>query len=376
MKIAIIRHQCGNTWGGAERYCAQIVRTLTEFGHRVTLIARERDSFCEQVDFIPIRYKARGSILKNYLFFIKVKQVLTRAGFDVVYGLSRVHPVDVYKVTDPLHAAWIQDRYQTKLAGHLAALSLRHRLLLNLEERLMADPRVKIIAVSKLVASQIERYYGLSRSSSRVRVIYNGVDLQQFNPAVRGAGRHLRQKFGLQKKTVLLFVGTDLKRKGFDTLIKAMSSLKREDINLIAVGVARGDVSFRLIVNLQDRLIFMGRVSNPEMYYGAADLLVMPSRNDPFGNVVLEAMACGTPVVTTTAAGASEIVEPGQTGFIMEDPRSHDELREKLEEYLSLSKSKRVTMSEQAAYQATQYTWTRHGEMLLEVFREVQGKHL
>lgn len=373
MKIAIIRRECGNSWGGAERYCAQIIKTLTEFGHNVTLVARERGSSCAEVSFIPIKYKAWGSILKNYLFFNKVRQLLLKTGFDVVYGLSRVYPVDVFKITDPLHAAWIQERYQSELVRRLTAFSIRHRLLLALEAKLMTDPRVKIIAISKLVASQVEQFYGLPRVSPRVRVIYNGVDLQQFNPAVQEAGKDLREKLGLKKKTVLLFVGSEVKRKGFGTLVKAVSALKGEDFCLLAVGLTQKNVPFRLPVNLQDKLIFVGRVSNPEVYYGAADLLVMPSRNDPFGNVVLEALACGTPVVTTTAAGASEVIDPGQTGFIMQNPQNPTELREILEDYLSLSHSKRVIMSERAAHLATQYTWTRHGEMLIEVFKEVAG---
>ena len=373
MKIAIIRRECGNSWGGAERYCAQIVKTLSELGHEVTLIARKQESSCAEVNFIPIKYKAWGSILKNYLFFVKVRRLLLQTGFDVVYGLSRVYPVDVFRITDPLHAAWIQERYQNEFVRRLTALSIRHRLLLALEQKLMADPQVKIIAISKLVVSQIEQFYGLSQSSTRVRLIYNGVDLEQFNPAVRESGKLLREKLGIHRKTVLLFMGGNVKRKGLETLIEGMSSMGSEEICLLAVGLARENVPFRLPANVKDQIFFMGRVSNPEIYYGAADLLVMPSRSDPFGNAVLESLACGTPVLTTTAAGASEIVEPGKTGFIMEDPRSHDELREKLEVYLSFPKSKRVTMREEAAHQAIQYTWARHGEMLLQVFEDFAG---
>jgi UDP-glucose:(heptosyl)LPS alpha-1,3-glucosyltransferase len=373
MKIAIIRRECGNSWGGAERYCAQIVKTLSEFGHEVTLIARKKESSCAEVNFIPIKYIARGSILKNCLFFVKVRRLLLQTGFDVVYGLSRVYPVDVFRITDPLHAARIQERYQNEFFRRLTALSIRHRLLLYLERKLILDPQVRIVCMSKLVVSQISQHYGLNPSSSRLSVIYNGVDLQQFNPTARKAGKELRQKLGLQHKTTLLFAGADARRKGFQTLIKAMSSLQHGDMYLLVMGLSKKKIPFPLPSNIEDRLIFTGWVGNPAVYYGCADLLVLPTKNDPFGNVVLESLACGTPVLTTTAAGASEIVEPGKTGFIMADPRSHDELREKLEDYLSFPKSKRVTMGEEAAHQATQYTWARHGEMLLQVLEDFAG---
>jgi len=372
MKIAVIRRECGPSWGGAERDCAQVVKTLSELGHEVTLIARKRDNFCKEVNFIPISYRARGSVLKNCLFFLKVKNVLKEAEFDIVYGLSRVHPVDVFRVEDPLHAAWIKTRYRSKMARGLVRLSLRHRLLLYLERKLMRDPQVRIACMSKLVASQISQHYGLSQSSSRLRVIYNGVDLQQFNPTVRKAGKHLRERLALKDKTTLLFVGADAKRKGFETLIKAMSSLQHGDVHLLVLGLSKKKVPFPLPANIENRLIFAGWVKNPETYYGAADLLVLPTQNDPFGNVCLEAMACGTPVVITTAAGAAEIVEPGQTGFIMENPQSDRELRERLEEYLALSESQRVMMSEQAAHRAEQFTWEKHGEMLIKLFHEVK----
>jgi UDP-glucose:(heptosyl)LPS alpha-1,3-glucosyltransferase len=371
MKIAVIRRECGNLWGGAERYCAQIIRILSHFGHQVTLIARKREGCNKEVDFIPIRYKARGSVLKNYLFVTKVTKVLRKADFDVVYGLSRVQSVDVSRISDPLHAAWIDSSYRGRLARYRVALSPRHRLLLSLENRIVFDKNVKIICNSNLVASQIEHYYGLPQSSSRLNVIYNGVDLRQFNPAVSAAGEKLREELGLGNETVLLFVGAEPKRKGFETLAKAISTLGNDEVYLLAVGLTKQQVSFRLPAEVEKRLFFFGRVNNPEIYYGAADLLVLPSRNDPFANVCLEAMACGTPVVTTTAVGSSEIINSGQTGFIMQDPQSHVELVELLKEYLSFSESKRRSMGEQAAQEASKYTWENHGKMLLKVFGEV-----
>ncbi|MGD9338925.1 MAG: glycosyltransferase family 4 protein, partial [Syntrophobacterales bacterium] len=350
---------------------AQIVKTLTKFGHKVTLIARERDSSIENVSFVPIRYRARGSILKTYFFFTKVRKMLMRAGFDVVYGLSRVYPTDVFRVSDPLHAAWIERRYHGKLPHHLVNLSLRHQLILALERKVITDSQVQIVCNSRLVATEIEKFYELPQSSSRLRVIYNGVDQQQFNPAVRKAGKHLREQLNLQNKTVLLFVGADVRRKGFETLVKAMSSFRQKELYLLAVGLTRKDVSFSLPATVQERITFLGRVSDPETYYGAADLLVLPTRYDPFANVCLEALACGTPVVTTTSNGASEIIESGQTGFIMEDPQSDEELMEKLAEYLSLTESGRGLMGEQAAHRAAQYTWERHGKALLEVFEGI-----
>ena len=372
MKIAVIRRECGPSWGGAERDCAQTIKALTELGHQVTLISRKRESLNHEVDFIPVEYTARGSVLKNYLFFRGVRQTLRKAEFDIVYGLSRVHPVDVYKVVDPLHAAYLESRYQDKWSRGLAVISLRHRLLLSLEKKLMLDPQVRIVCMSTLVAAQIEKHYGVDPSSNRLRVIRNGVDLEQFSPAVRKTGKQLREKLGLENRPVLVFAGGEARRKGFDTLIKAMSTLRYPECCLLVVGLTREEVPFQIPLRVQERLRFVGWVSNPEIYYGAADLLVLPTRSDPFGMVCLEAMACGTPALTTAAAGVAEIIEPAKSGFIIEDPESDRELKERVEEYLSLPESQRVMMGEQAAHTATQFSWKRHGEMLIELFQEVK----
>jgi UDP-glucose:(heptosyl)LPS alpha-1,3-glucosyltransferase len=120
-----------------------------------------------------------------------------------------------------------------------------------------------------------------------------------------------------------------------------------------------------------DRMFFAGHVKDIEKWYGMADVFVLPSRYEPFANVCLEAMACGLPVITTKTNGASEIITPGEDGFILEDWKDSATLST----FLSRLADKDLLrkMGEKAARKATGFTWERHleeMERVLTVFRE------
>ena len=122
---------------------------------------------------------------------------------------------------------------------------------------------------------------------------------------------------------VILFSGNNFGPKGLGTLIKALSLLKEElaDLCLLVLGRGRKGPFQRLAQKLRiaQRVVFAGFAKEPERFYGASDLFVLPTKYDPFANVCLEALASGLPVITTTANGASEIIENGKYGFILED---------------------------------------------------------
>jgi glycosyltransferase involved in cell wall biosynthesis len=120
---------------------------------------------------------------------------------------------------------------------------------------------------------------------------------------------------------VLLFVG-DFYRKGLGTVIRAMGAMKAERVKLLVVG--RGEIdaftAMAAEAGVADQLTFVGFQPQVVPYFAAVDAFVFPTRYEPFGMVITEAMAAGLPVVTTAAAGAAEVITPGVDGVIMEDP--------------------------------------------------------
>jgi UDP-glucose:(heptosyl)LPS alpha-1,3-glucosyltransferase len=120
----------------------------------------------------------------------------------------------------------------------------------------------------------------------------------------------------------LLFVGSGFERKGLDTVIDALAISADRSSRLIVIGrgatQAFRERAARLAVDT--RIAWLGPRHDVERWYAAADVVVLPSRYEPFGNVHLEALASGVPVVASAAAGGAEAIVDGQSGAVV-DPR-------------------------------------------------------
>ena len=150
----------------------------------------------------------------------------------------------------------------------------------------------------------------------RIEVLRNGVDLQLFRPVERET---TRRKLGMSR-TTLLSVGHLIPRKGHELVIGALPRLSDTDLIVIGDGPERGALSaLARDCGVVDRVRFVGAVSQEELrnYYGAGDALVLASSREGWANVLLESMACGTPVVATTAGGSPEVVAAPEAGGLI-----------------------------------------------------------
>jgi glycosyltransferase involved in cell wall biosynthesis len=203
---------------------------------------------------------------------------------------------------------------------------LYYRLIMALERKIYPNPRVKLIAVSQLVANQLQTYF----QRSDVAVIPNAVDTARFTPDAREARRDAaRESYRLQESDfVCLLIGNDWKKKGLDTLLNAYSKLSDLPLKLFVVGSDDPSVYHPLLrqLNLESRVRFLPLSDDVLSFYAAADLYVGPSLEDAFNLPIVEAMACGLPVIASVRAGASELVRHAETGFLLADPKSADDL--------------------------------------------------
>jgi teichuronic acid biosynthesis glycosyltransferase TuaC len=171
----------------------------------------------------------------------------------------------------------------------------------------------RIVAVSSSLKEDAVR---LGIDPARVRVIENGIDPELFRPLDR---TEARRSLGLPEDGPLLVsVGTLSPRKGFHLVMEAMTGL-RPDLGFAIVGGdgAEGAMEAELRalaarLGLEDRVIFAGPRSRAELasWYSAADLFVLASGHEGCPNVVLEALACGTPVVATPVGNIAELLTP------------------------------------------------------------------
>lgn len=170
----------------------------------------------------------------------------------------------------------------------------------------------------------------------RTHVIPNGTNPERFRPRDDTA---LRQRLGLSDQSLLLTVGRLVRRKGVDTVLRALPAIAEGCPDAAYVIAGTGPDRARLErlagrLGVQDRVHFVGQVDHNRLslYYSAADLFVMPAREDPpdvegFGLVFLEANACGTPVIGTRTGGIPEAVQDGKTGLLV-PPSAPDRLAE------------------------------------------------
>ena len=324
MKVALVRKDFSPKAGGGEKYSVDLARTLRDYGHEVHVFAHRYEPL-KGISFhgVPVPLKPFG--LQNWMFAKNVRFALSRKNFDIVNGLSQIYPQDIYRLGDGIHKHWLIVRRPTIFSRLYDKVSPRHRLLLHLEKKIFSPGNYKrIITNSELCKGHAMDYYKVP--SELVDVIYCGVDFAIFNSSVRNEGTQLRRSLGIgREEIVVLFVGTNYGRKGLNTLLQAISRLKYKEKYILLV-VGKGNIpryerlSQRL--DVQELTIFCGFQEQIPAFYGAADIFVLPSYYDPFGNVCLEAMACGLPVIATRQTGASELISQGRSGFVMEHPES------------------------------------------------------
>lgn len=214
-----------------------------------------------------------------------------------------------------------------------------------------------IIAVSRALKQALVQ---MAVTEEKITVLRNGVDLQLFQPMDRAAAR---RRLGLSR-TTLLSVGNLIRSKGHDVAIEALVDLP--DVELLIVGEGEDGPalgSLAQALGVGDRVRFIGRVRQQDLkaYYAAADALVLPSVREGWTNVLLESMACGTPVIANRVGGTPEIVQRPEAGLLVEE-RTPQAFARAVQQLMANYPDRRATR----AY-AEQFDWdeTTQGQMTL-----------
>ena len=149
----------------------------------------------------------------------------------------------------------------------------------------------------------------------------------------------------------MLFAGSGFGRKGLAFLVEALANLKNQAGVLWVVGKGNPAPYQRQArrLGVAERLKFWGPQTDLAPFYQAATVLALPTIYDPCSNVVLEALACGAPVITTKANGAADFLTPGENGEILTRPDDLTGLTRALEDYLSRGEAPEVRRAAAAA---------------------------
>jgi len=384
MKLALCYESVIPTRGGAETYIADLARRLAADGHELHLFACQWDA-----ESLPpgMRYHRlptpRGPrFVRPWLFAASCMRALTEHPDLVSIGFNKTWGQDVQYPLGGLHAASAEHnlhKYAHPLMRGVARLAkaadLAHWSYTLLERRQYLVYRPLVVVNSRMVRGHFQHYYRVPPED--VRVVHCAIDPDRFAQPDRPRRRaEYREQWGLEPNDpAALFVAMNYRLKGLEPLLHAVARLKHhERFRLLVAGSpkTRGWERYARRLGIADRVRFLGLRKDVHHCFFAADFLVHPTFYDPCSLVVLEALACGLPVVTSRANGAAELLTPPREGFVVPDPHDHRQLALCMEQLLD--PARRQECSTAARRTASQWTFDLHYRMLLRVFEEAAAR--
>lgn len=375
MHIGIDAHAIGAQQGGNETYIRNLIRALAEVDNRnrytiylakAAAAAEWRDGFARQFSNFEIR-------------LLPEPTPLVRVPLALAFELRR-RPVDVLHVqytAPPFCPAPVVATIHDLAFEHLPeTFTRRGSLQLKLTVRRTARQAARIATVSEYSRQDLLRTYKLA--PEKVAVTYNGIE-SHFTPQPTSPNEvdEVRQRFGI-KREFLLAVGSLQPRKNLIRLIRAYAKLRGENSafapQLVIVGrkLWLADEIFAEVRRQRwaDDVILTGYATDEDLpkLYRAATAFAYPSLFEGFGLPPVEAMACGTPVITSNNSSLPEVV--GAAALLIDacDERALSDALLRIVNDQPL----RARLREQGIEQAQKFTWREAAEKTLQLYREAQ----
>jgi UDP-glucose:(heptosyl)LPS alpha-1,3-glucosyltransferase len=352
--------------GGVETATAGLVGELVRRGHQVDLLTTRGQRPVPGVTVRPLPVVPQPSLLRLISFGIVARSAARAGGYDIVQSHERMTGTDIYRAGEGTHQGYLE------AMGRSVKADPYHRYLITLERRMFHLDRTReVVAISAHGKAEIERLYGTP--PSRVSLVYNGVDLVRFEPGALARERAAaRAELGLDAGAwCVLFVGSGFARKGLGPLVEALALLADRGARLVVAG--KGDRQpYEILTSrlgLSGRISWTGPRADVERLYAAADLVALPARYEPFGNVHLEALASGRPVLSSAYAGGAELIADGVNGWVAREV-SAAAIAEALER---LRSADRTRLSRAARASAEPYTYAAQARAFEILYRKIRS---
>ncbi|MDO9359744.1 MAG: glycosyltransferase family 4 protein [Polaromonas sp.] len=361
LRIAVLNRIFETQGGGAERYSIALVEQLSR-QHEVHVFAQQIDHNAPGVSYHRISTPLRKPRWLNQLWYAWATWRATRSGFDIVHSHENTWHGEVQTV----HVLPVKHNLFHGRSGFARALrwikvATSPRLLTYLwleRQRVKPAPHRCVVVTSESLGAVVGSTYPASREV--MAVVTPGVSFPQA-PASLDEKRAARAQLGLPADGLcLLFVGNDYRKKGLDTLLKALTALPAEVVLAVVGNPAHIPAFSRQTdaAGLARRVFFLGALPDVTPAYRAADALVHPTLEDTFAMVVLEAMAHGLPVLVSgpVYCGISGLLDDGVNALLLGDPRDAQHLGAALAR-LTGDESLRAALGEQARVFAARHRW-------------------
>ncbi|WP_163536538.1 glycosyltransferase family 1 protein [Gracilibacillus sp. YIM 98692] len=370
MKIAIFTDTYLPDVNGVAKTLGRLTHYLDSTNHSYIVIAPKQTKtnvqnaqFYPQSSFpFPLYRECRVSVPNT----IYIRELLKSFQPDIIHiatpfsiGLCGLHLSK--KLNIPLVGSYHTDFDHYLEYYHLSLLSKPLWLYMEWFHQSMS----RLFVPSTFTYQQLKK-----RNFHHIQVWKRGVDMDVFHPNyVKGA---ICEKYNISKKYVISYVGRLAPEKNVDTLRYIFHNLPPSIANHVQwVIVGDGPSKEWLQANTLPNTVFTGFLPQEEVakVVGMSDLFVFPSETETFGNVVLEALACGTPVITANAGGVKNIIQEGFTGILCEQGQQ----RPYLEAIVSIlyNDNWRYQLEQNAIRYAQKQRWEDRFEELLTAYQDV-----
>ena len=370
--------------GGAERYLVDLCTRVVDEGFEVHVYTENWDDEDKRIYFHRVRPFPFPKSLRLLLFAIKATREMEKGRYDITLGVGNTLRTDILQPHGGVHWVWFWRSLRAydnpilwtiKFIGRV--ISPKQWVSGYIEDAPYKRKTFsKIIAISEMVKQDIMRWYPIP--GERITVVYNGVDIDRFHPRNRKYREEIRKRHAIGEELVILFVSNNFRMKGLGILMKTLAEIKKEPhplFKLLVLGRDHPTSYLRLTekIGIFEEVIFAGSTEEPEKYYGAADLLIHPTFYDACSLTVLEALASGLPVITTSSNGASGVISQGVEGRVIGDPKDGEELKREIKYFFD--KDIRYLASLQGRKRAETYSEEVNFDRMMGIFREAIKEH-
>ena len=324
MKICLVVANFWPGWGGAERQCQLLARTLTRYGHEVVVLTRGQAGLpaAERIDGVAVRRAGAfgNGILRSLVWTLTATAWLRRHG-------RQFQIIQCYQLLSPSHVGLLgrcRENGQATIlrpacSGPYGDVAEVSRLPLTEMRRRLLRTADAFVTLTGAIEAELSAFGITGVPFYRIP---NGVDSVVFSPATAEERKTLRARFGLPAERVLCaFVGRLTPQKNPELLIEAWSRCSLSQATLVIVG--DGPLRSRLeqragSLPASGHVRFTGAITDVAAFVRATDLVVLPSSAEGMSNAMLEAMACGVPVIATDVGGIQEMLGGGgRAGWVV-----------------------------------------------------------
>ncbi len=325
-------------YGGLQRNFLAISRELIRRGHEVTIYAGvwegERDADLD-IKVLPITGFTNPG--KNSSFYHEMQQSLDKCPADLVIGFNKMPGLDVYYCADTCFAT---KAFEEK--NWIFRTTQRSRTSLEYEEAVFGNSvTTEILLLSATEGTAFQKYYGTR--PERMHLMPPGISKSRVrNAQSKVMAAAIRQEFDIHDdEKVIAFLGSDYKRKGLDRVLHAMAALEeniKAAARLLVIGQDKRQMTYVKLaekLGIGEQVLFVGQRDDVPSFLFASDCLAHPAYLENTGNVLLEAVVAGLPVICSGICGYAHYIEENELGAVIPLPFSQQLMNSELQKLLT-----------------------------------------